>query len=336
VIYFLFCLLFGLLFFILTLLVVFSPLSPPSSPISRSGSISKQINQEDEAEAAPLLPATYPRNHQVYNEITSNPMYSSPASRLQAATVSGRDGLTHPMIKQSPKKWIVIIIGFVLFYPLMFFACISLPTWWNRFNRYYIQKYQQSEPSKSYGSYWTITIDEDVYLKIFPDIVMYYGSIYFIAILALLTQAYPPLQRFFFYRPRSFGWMSISIGELLLSVLIAALVIAQFCYFYYDHGWDLSKASTRTAAERTARALGQVANLGKFFSTSYCTYHHVDEWERQSDRLDEGVAAELDGSDDYVLNLFVLWGVLRLNLILLCLLWTDLSTASNLSYEDLC
>lgn len=93
---------------------------------------------------------------------------------------------------------------------------------------------------------------------------MYYGTIYVIAILALLTQAFPVLQRLFFYRPRRF-FFNISIGELGLFLTIVSLIIGQFCYFYIDHGWDLSAISSRTAAERTARALGQVANLGKPF-----------------------------------------------------------------------
>lgn len=131
VIYFIFCILFGLLFLLLTLLVVFSPVNPSNT----RDQISKQINRTSpHEEAAPLLPTIYPRNADVLNQI-SNPMH-----------VTSNDYLSHlrniPPVKQSPKKWVSISLGFLVLYPLMFFACISLPTWWNRFNRYYIQKYQ--------------------------------------------------------------------------------------------------------------------------------------------------------------------------------------------------
>lgn len=62
-----------------------------------------------------------------------------------------------------------LIIAFVLLilYPIFFFACMLLPTWWNLFTWSGIQYYQSYTPDLSLGYYFSFTVRE-VVAKLFP------------------------------------------------------------------------------------------------------------------------------------------------------------------------
>jgi hypothetical protein len=61
----------------------------------------------------------------------------------------------------------VLSLAFVALYPIMFFACLLLPTWWSGFTWKSIQDYQMYLPSKDAGYYFYIK-SGDRYLQIFP------------------------------------------------------------------------------------------------------------------------------------------------------------------------
>jgi len=85
-------------------------------------------------------------------------------------------------------KALTLFAVFGLFYPLVFFACCVLPTWWNNFTVYGIHKNQATSPQKAYGMYWSITISSSLVFKLFPDILIYYGAIYAVAIVSICAQ----------------------------------------------------------------------------------------------------------------------------------------------------
>eukprot|EP01038_Epipyxis_sp_PR26KG_P005895 gene5895-8134_t len=143
-------------------------------------------------------------------------------------------------------NYIFLLFTFLILYPILFIACISLPTWWYRFTKYNLQVYEADQPSKSYGFYWAIVINDNLILKIFPDIFVYYLSIYIVTIIALLSQINQTVRKFLHKRPFN------SLGSMVISL---------FCYWYYNHCWEQKLNSTRTNAELAARSVGQISNL---------------------------------------------------------------------------
>ena len=111
-------------------------------------------------------------------------------------------------------------------------------------------------PDIEYGTYWSVKMGGNAVLKLFPDILIFYGYIYLVASVALLSEAWPTLRHRMLARPSFlFGYC---LGEVLLSISLLTLVACQFCYWYYDHGWEESAITSRTPEERAARSIGQV------------------------------------------------------------------------------
>lgn len=208
---------------------------------------------------------------------------------------------------------VVLVLVFGVLYPLIILGCFSLPTslkYYAKNEPATTISYFKYEPNMTLtGFFWRIPINfqvggNDNYvnissdysidggnsssptpitsnvvqgtLKIFPDIVMYYGTIYLISMLALLAQVYRPLSRAFAYRlslkpiqcllptmiTRVFPiGVSASLGEILLGAVFITLVTAEFCYWYFSHGWHDRAKDTYTSEERAARSMGQVLNV---------------------------------------------------------------------------
>ena len=152
---------------------------------------------------------------------------------------------------------IFIALVFFMFFPIFIFACTILPTWWTGFTRYEIQKYQKFVPPQAYGTYWAVKMNETVVLKVFPDIALYYGFIYLVSLLALTAQFWPPLKRFFFIRLTR----TVSVGQALLAVGLVALLVSEWCYWFFSHAWENNLTKPRPTAEKAARSLGQIANV---------------------------------------------------------------------------
>jgi len=50
----------------------------------------------------------------------------------------------------------------------------------------------------------------------------------------------------------------VKVGEALLMMIFASLVLFQFCYFYRYHSWENKSNIDRVPAELAARSMGQV------------------------------------------------------------------------------
>ena len=89
---------------------------------------------------------------------------------------------------------------------------------------------------------------------------MYYLTIYVVALTSFICKFYKPLKDFFHTRHRVIPF-SLCVGELVLGLTLLGLLIGEFCYFYYDHGWQDTKKSYYTTQERAARTMGQLATV---------------------------------------------------------------------------
>ena len=167
--------------------------------------------------------------------------------------------------KSRVQNVLIIAVVFSGLFPLMLYSCMTLPTWWSYFSKYSIQEYEADKPSQDYGTYWSITIGPNLVLKLFPDILIYYMTIYAVSIVAITAEAVPALRTRLHRKP----WFlaGYCVGETLLFITIVTLIVGQFLYWFYDHGWEESVTTSRSKAERAARAVGQVSNMVTGFLT---------------------------------------------------------------------
>lgn len=232
----------------------------PSEPSKQADTeiISSQTwrNTTDDGDVdSPLLPHAplEPRERTDMQSKMTDPSASSSGSFRRAYNY-----------KPTPTKHIIVLaIVLLLFYPFMIFCCCAMPTWWNSFTKTGIQAYQQDRPSQSFGTYWAVTVANGaLVLKLFPDIVMYYGVIYLVALVSIVAKIWQPLANFFHYRPlSSWGLAYMSVGDICWGVVVGGLLVGVFVWFYLFHGWEQSSVSSRSNSERAARSMGQVANV---------------------------------------------------------------------------
>ena len=152
---------------------------------------------------------------------------------------------------------LLMTLVFLVLYPILILASTLLPTWWSGFTRYKIQQYQLSVPSQAYGLYWSLTFQNKLVLKLYPDIVIYYGAIYIVSFLALLAQYWLPLRLFFHKRLTS----TVCVGQVLLGSGLVALLLGEWCYWFFGHSWENNLVKPRSNAELAARSFGQVGNV---------------------------------------------------------------------------
>lgn len=239
------------------------------------------IATHDVDESSPLLSSTNDNNKSTIKstikstnkndkDIKTKPMlYSSISSSSSDYRNNGAFTLAYERDSKNRthvlyKNTIALALVFGLLYPLLLFASMLLPTGWSGFTVYSIESEQASEPDPaSMGSYLYFSTGNKLVAKLYPDILMYYGFIYIVVGIALGAHIYPPLLRFLSKRPLwlNSSILSLSLGQFILSLSLVFLFIGQFCYFYYDHGWDGYSITGLTTQERAARALGQLANL---------------------------------------------------------------------------
>ena len=213
--------------------------STVSAASTASGSSSSASKAGIKGETKPLLG----------NATDSKPLPSYAHKSTQARRSKAR----------SLQTLLAMALTFGALYPVFFFACITLPTWWAYFSKHGIQTYEASRPSKEYGYYVEFNFGSDLALKLFPDILIYYGAIYVVSAVALLSHVYLPLQAKLSSRPSVL--LGLTVGEATLAGLLAALLGGQFAYWYLDHGWENEARSVRSKAELAARSVGQVANM---------------------------------------------------------------------------
>jgi Ferric reductase like transmembrane component len=194
-----------------------------------------------------------PTYSQLRNDITSNNLSASNLEALRTSEKAHRKAYRYSTMKEM----VLIALVFAVLYPIMIVACTLLPTWWSGFTRYKIQMYQAQVPSKAYGAYWMLTLNDDVIMKLFPDIAIYFGAIYIVSLLGLWAQYWPPLKRFFHTRLTS----SMCIGQALLAVMLVALLGVSWYYWFSIHVYENNSRKIRTTAELAARSFGQLGNI---------------------------------------------------------------------------
>jgi hypothetical protein len=106
-------------------------------------------------------------------------------------------------------------------------------------------------------------VNSNLVLKLFPDILIYYGTLYFVVIVATVSKMFPTMNAIFRHRLNFLGlpkkdYCIITVGELFLGIIFLLLILAEFLYWFLDHGWEQTGLTSRTPQERAARALGQV------------------------------------------------------------------------------
>ena len=240
IIYFIVSLLLAALFSALALLSIFSsPQDNVASNRTERGSSSANNGTSLVYENEPLIPP--------------DPARAKEMSFKQKSTQFRRNRA------RSAQTVLALALTFGALYPIFFLACTVLPTWWAYFTKHSIQTYEASRPPEAYGTYWRLAVGGDLVLKLYPDILIYYGAIYLVAGVALAAQFVPRLANRLASKPSVLAGMTV--GEFVLSNLLVVLLVGQFCYWFYDHGWENEEIDSRTGAERAARSIGQVANM---------------------------------------------------------------------------
>ena len=119
-------------------------------------------------QAVPLPSESDPLISRTSNGLSSTTSYSvSPDMRRpgDVRIVPNRVGMTGQLSTMALAS--IIATVFLIFYPILIFACMLLPTWWNLFTWTGIQYYQELVPDLSYGYYFSWT-SGTVVGKLFP------------------------------------------------------------------------------------------------------------------------------------------------------------------------
>jgi hypothetical protein len=166
--------------------------------------------------------------------------------------------LPSPDIK-SYTHLVSIGLTFILVFPFLIFCTLALPDAWKHISLKGIRSFQAEIPDPKLGLYWKITTNNypNLVLKLYPDVLFYYGFIYSILTAALLSHFIPRLKKTFHSR-MAVLWR-YTVGELILGVLLLGLIIGEFLY-YYLYVPVIAK-SDMSIVEQGAVAVGQTASL---------------------------------------------------------------------------
>jgi hypothetical protein len=228
--------------------------------LSSMADLALNLNEDDddvESEERPLI-STYGISVSRDNHVAA----PGSGSRDQQP----RTFVDSPMVmstKRQRQMISTIALVFIFLFPLLITASALLPTWWAYFTLYDIRAYEASVPASKYGPYWLITMAESVQLKIYPDIILFYGAIYGISLVSLAANFIEPLRRRLIAKPAFL--VGFCVGEILLFITFFGLLLLEFVYWYYFHGWENTAVSSRSRAERGARTIGQLTNVAVGF-----------------------------------------------------------------------
>jgi len=156
------------------------------------------------------------------------------------------------------QKTIALLAAFLLFYPLLIILCMALPDSFEALTVSSIQEYASTTVASTWGTVWNFPVSAALVFKLYPDILMFYLLIYVVALMGLATQLLPALQRFFFSSPKAL--QGASVGDVCLYSAFGGLLVCEFCYWYFTHGWEEQAVADVSRTERFARAVGQVAS----------------------------------------------------------------------------
>eukprot|EP01041_Mallomonas_annulata_P003178 gene3178-6273_t len=155
------------------------------------------------------------------------------------------------------RQFVVLILCFIVLFPFLFLCTMALPTSWKSMSLLRIRTFQASVPDPKVGFYWKVTVNTDLVLKIYPDVLFYYGFIYFVLVMTILSNYIKSIKNLL--RSRVKLYPLCTFGEALMMTMLTGLVIGEF-YYYYAYVPVIAK-STKTPAEQGAVAVGQTASI---------------------------------------------------------------------------
>ena len=224
----------------------------------------------------------------ITNTVNENPSLTNSRNDEMKEAFTGRTTKKCAPIDDKRKNisyYVLMILVFGLLFPFIIFSCMALPTWWAYFTPYDIQKYRSILPpqyvTKVYTGYDDGYDDNNVnvvkkansfawlnlsknpiyqeYVFLFPDIVMYYGLIYLVVMIALLSEFFPQLRQQLLKRHLPY---KLCLGESLIASFFVLFLSSYYPYWFLDHVWEQGYISPVVIpVEDAARSMGQTANV---------------------------------------------------------------------------
>mmetsp|Transcript_19174 Transcript_19174/g.22856 ORF Transcript_19174/g.22856 Transcript_19174/m.22856 type:complete len:1186 (+) Transcript_19174:273-3830(+) len=201
--------------------------------------------------------------------------------------------LSNPALPRNKKstRWTMmknicaVVTVLFIFLPFVIFLCMLLPDEFTEITHYAVQHYESEKFSSSQGPVLNFPLSEKLVLKLYPDIMIFYGALYLVAFLGMFARlcqpladllAAPPPALFRCYLPTE-GVMSCilkllvptgyasSNGEVCLIFLLFALLAGEGYYWFFLHEFQCNiyfcHGSSASMEEQLARSLGQLGNV---------------------------------------------------------------------------
>ena len=165
----------------------------------------------------------------------------------------------HLRKQQAQKQWLGVLLALFVLIPVHVILTSRLGNNFQWIFPYNVAKWAAREivAENNIGYVFQHRISPDLVLKLFPDVVLFYGYIYANCACALLVQAVPRLRRL--SRQRHPSLLSLSTGELAFWWGFCAFLAVTFLYWYLIHGWEGNPTPAVSLAERFSRTVAQVA-----------------------------------------------------------------------------
>lgn len=177
-------------------------------------------------------------------------------------------------LRRKRHQYVAIAVLFLIFFPFIILVVGILPPAFDAFTADGIKQFARKQVSQDHAACkvnhtlmcpeyenavfhsFSYKLSDDVYVKVFPDVLIFYTFIYVISFLGLLSQIRCQCFDNMHKRHTSLG---LSYWHLLFLLTVGILLITFTIYWGHDHAWHYGEP--KTAIERCARTLGQVASL---------------------------------------------------------------------------
>lgn len=180
----------------------------------------------------------------------------SSRSDASSATTTQR----HLVSQKNTLRWLGVFLGLVVLIPVHVICTSRLGNNFQWFFPYEVATWAAREIVEETNVGWVAQyrVSPDLVLKLFPDVMMFYGYIYLNSAVALACVFFPgtAVVRTF----RSYDVTSkLNNGELLFWFGFISYLVSSFLYWYLVHGWEGNPISAVTTSERFSRTIAQTA-----------------------------------------------------------------------------
>lgn len=191
--------------------------------------------------------------HSLKEGLISPSMSSSSSSSSSSSVV-----YSHLRKQQAQRQWLGVLLVLFVLIPVHMILTSRIGNnfqWYFPFNT---AKWAAREivPENNIGYVPQLRVSPDLVLKLFPDVLLFWGYIYVNCAVALLVQAVPLLRRL--SRQCHPSLLSLSTGEIVFWLGFCAFLAATFLYWYLVHGWEGNPIPAVSTAERFSRTVAQV------------------------------------------------------------------------------